>query len=100
MEQQQNHNGNGSIVKYGQWVVKYRWPVLLLTIIIAMALGYGGQKLGFNSDYRVFFSEENPQLNAFDALQKNTPRMTISLSCLNPKTGMYFQTAHWPLSNI
>jgi uncharacterized protein len=56
--------------RFGEWVIKYRWLVILASVIITMIAGYGGQYLGFNNDYRVFFSDENPQLKAFDALQK------------------------------
>lgn len=54
---------------WGEWVVRYRWPVLLLTTLIVMGAGYGAQYVKFNSDYHVFFSEDNPQLLAYDGLQ-------------------------------
>ncbi|MBV6644403.1 MAG: MMPL family transporter [Cyclobacteriaceae bacterium] len=54
---------------WGKAVVRYRWPVFLITLLIALAAGFGGQFVKFNSDYHVFFSEDNPQLLAYDALQ-------------------------------
>ncbi|MCV6587437.1 MAG: MMPL family transporter [Marinobacterium sp.] len=44
--------------------------VILLSLVLVVAAAAGAQKLVFKSDYRVFFSEENPQLNAFEAMQK------------------------------
>ena len=40
--------------RWGRFVVKFRWPVLIGTLALAMAFGAGGQ-MGFNSDYHVFF---------------------------------------------
>ena len=56
--------------KWAQWVLKHRWMVLVSSIIAALGLGYGGSFITFDTDYRAFFSEENPQLQAFDALQE------------------------------
>ena len=43
---------------WGKNVIKYRWPVLIVTIIMAMGAGMGGQFVGFNSDYHVFFIDQ------------------------------------------
>ena len=45
-------------------VLKYRWPVLLATLVLAMGLGYGGQFIAFDGDYHAFFKKSNPQLQA------------------------------------
>ncbi|MDX8377864.1 MAG: MMPL family transporter [Mariprofundales bacterium] len=55
---------------YGQWIIRWRWPVILLMVALALAAGKGGEFLEFNTDYRVFFSDDNPQLIAFEELQK------------------------------
>ena len=56
--------------RFGLAVIKYRWIVILASVLITIIASYGGQYLGFNNDYRVFFSDDNPQLKAFDELQK------------------------------
>ncbi len=47
-------------------------PILtiLFSLIFVLSAAFGAQKLVFKSDYRVFFSEENPQLTAFESMQK------------------------------
>ncbi|MDQ6991838.1 MAG: MMPL family transporter [Mariprofundus sp.] len=55
---------------YAEWIVRWRWPVILLAILLAMAAASGGRFLAFNNDYRVFFSKDNPQLKAFEQLQE------------------------------
>jgi len=64
------HKKNSWAQAYGEWVVKWRWPVIVLAIVLAMAAGSGGRFLAFNTDYRVFFSADNPQLLAFEQLQE------------------------------
>jgi predicted RND superfamily exporter protein len=43
--------------------------VLLGSVALALTAGWGAQHLGFSNDYRVFFSKDNPQLTAFEAVQ-------------------------------
>ncbi|MDE0725849.1 MAG: hypothetical protein OSB82_05165, partial [Alphaproteobacteria bacterium] len=57
---------DGWSVAYGQFIVKWRWMVILLSVLAAVGLGTGGRNLAFTSDYRVFFSDQNPQLQAYD----------------------------------
>jgi len=49
-----------------------RYPVWIILVSIALVVlaGAGAQKLAFKNDYRVFFSDENPQLVAFESMQK------------------------------
>lgn len=56
--------------KYTDFVLRWRGTVILLTVLLTALTGFGFTQLKFETDYRIFFSEENPQLNAFDALQK------------------------------
>ncbi|MDX8387300.1 MAG: MMPL family transporter [Ghiorsea sp.] len=55
---------------YSEWIVRWRWPVIIVTIMLALAAASGGRFLAFNTDYRVFFSDDNPQLIAFEELQE------------------------------
>ncbi len=74
---------------WGEKVVKYKWPVLIGTLLLAMAFGSGGQ-MGFNSDYHVFFSEDNPQLLAYDGLQNKYTKDDNVLIVISPKDGDVF----------
>lgn len=46
------------------------WLAILASIIVVMSLGYGASNLYFRGDYKVFFGDENPQLNGFEAMQR------------------------------
>jgi len=74
----------------GEWVIRFRWPIILGTIVIAMAAGSGGRFLGFSTDYRVFFSKENPQLEAFEQLQNTYTKSDNILFALAPNEGKVF----------
>lgn len=57
------------VVRYGNWVIRHRWPVVIVTIVTIVALAAGVTHLGLSSNYRVFFSPDNPDLAAFEAVQ-------------------------------
>ena len=46
--------------KWGHFVVKNKWTVLLFSIILALSLASQG-KMEFDGDYHVFFSKSNPR---------------------------------------
>ena len=57
-------------MKYGEWVIKYRWLVVIASLVVLGLSGYGLKFLGFEADNRVFFSPENPQLKALEQLEE------------------------------
>lgn len=76
--------------KLGPWVIKYRWLIIFLTFILVLGAASGGRFLVFKADYRVFFSGDNPQLQAFDKLEKTYSRNDNVLFILTPKNGDVF----------
>ncbi|BBB25829.1 efflux RND transporter permease subunit [Amphritea japonica] len=51
------------------FVLKHPVWVLLTAIVLVMAAAAGAKNLVFKSDYRVFFSADNPQLIAYESMQ-------------------------------
>ena len=76
--------------KLGGWVVRYRWVVILLTLILVALAASGGKYLAFTNNYRVFFSAENPELLAFESLEKKYSKNDNVLFVLEPKGGDVF----------
>lgn len=77
-------------VQYGQFLIKYRWPVLLGTLLIAFAAMAGVTRMEMKTEYRVFFGEDNPQLQAFDAIEKIYTKNDNVLLVVAPKDGKIF----------
>lgn len=77
--------GQGLAVRYAQWVVRWRWWVLLATLLATVAAAAGASKLSFTNDYRVFFSDRNPELTAFDKFQDIYTKTDTILFAVKPK---------------
>ena len=73
--------------RWGSFVVRFRWIVFPLALILAIGMASGVKNFGFNNDYRVFFSEDNPQLKAFDALQAKYTKDDNVYVIIEPQNG-------------
>lgn len=80
---------NNFAVKWAEFVTKYKWPVVIVTLVMAMGLASQG-KMEFDGDYHVFFSKSNPELEAFDALQEKYTKDDNVVIVLAPKNGEVF----------
>jgi len=76
--------------KYAWWIIKNRIVVLIACLFLTLALAAGAKNLVFTTDYRVFFSDDNPQLLAFEELQDAYTRSDNVLVMLQPKDGDVF----------
>ena len=76
-------------VKWGSFVVKNKWTVLIFSTILALSLVSQG-KMEFDGDYHVFFSKSNPELEAFDALQEKYSKVDNIIMVLAPKNKNVF----------
>lgn len=75
---------------YMDWLIKYRWIAILITLVTVGALASGGRFLTFTSDYQVFFGKSNPQLAAFNDLQDTYSKNDNVLIMLEPADGEVF----------
>jgi predicted RND superfamily exporter protein len=80
---------NRFAIRWAEFVIKYRWLVLLGTVLLAMGLG-SRAKMEFDGDYHVFFSKSNPELEAFDALQEKYTKDDNVIIALAPSNGDIF----------
>ena len=71
-------------------VLRYRLSVLIGTLFIAVLAASGGRFLGMSTSYRVFFSKENPQLKAFEEMEKRFSKNDNVLIAIAPKSGNVF----------
>ena len=72
------------------WVIRRRWLVVLLTLVVTFVAGAGARFLHYDSDYRIWFSAENPQLQAFETIQNTYTKYDNLLFVLSPAGGDVF----------
>jgi len=77
------------IERYGQLMIRWRYLVIFACLVL-VGLTTLGFPLRFDSDYRVFFSDDNPQLLAFDELEKTYTQNDNVMLVLAPKSGQVF----------
>ena len=82
---------NGRAVRYGESVLKWRWLILLVSVVVVVLLAAGGQRLSITNDSRVFFSDDNPQLLAFEALENTYSEANTVLVGIASREGDVFQ---------
>ena len=76
--------------RYVAAVLCYRWPVVALTTALMLAATAGVASITITNDYRILFSEDNPQLLAFDALENTYAVSNRALIAVAPREGTVF----------
>lgn len=76
--------------KYAGLIVRHPLRVVLITLLLVAAAASGARFLSFTTDYRAFFSNDNPQLAAFERLQNTYTKNDNVLFVLAPKDGKVF----------
>ena len=85
-----NGRFDSAIQTYAWGVIRWRWLVLLATVLLVAVAASGGRFLWFDTDYRVFFSQDNPQLKSFEELQNVYGKNDNVLFVLAPAGGEVF----------
>ena len=75
---------------YGEWVLRYRYIIIIATLLLVAACAMGLPRITFTTDYRVFFSHDNPELKAFDEIQNTYSKNDNVLFVITPKDGQVF----------
>jgi predicted RND superfamily exporter protein len=78
------------ISRLGEFIVNHPWRVLLITLVLVAGSASGLKNVEFNNNYRVYFSEDNPQLLAFDTLQKTYSKSDNVMIAIEPENGDIF----------
>jgi predicted RND superfamily exporter protein len=75
--------------RWARFMIRFKWPVLIASLLLTFGLVSQGN-MEFDGDYHVFFSESNPELEAFDALQEKYSKDDNIVLVLAPKNGDVF----------
>jgi predicted RND superfamily exporter protein len=75
---------------FSHWVIRWRAAIFLISAVLVVAVASGARYIEFSNDYRVYFSEDNPQLKAFEALQNVYSKTDNVLFAVAPRDGRVF----------
>ncbi|MEE8370887.1 MAG: MMPL family transporter, partial [Sphingomonadales bacterium] len=78
-------------LRLSHWVVAHRWLVIILSLVLVSLAGAGGRHLAFSSNYRIFFSDQNPELVAFEDFQATYTKNDNILFVIQPAKGSVFE---------
>ncbi len=76
--------------RYIAVILRRRWPVVVLATLFMLAMTAGARLITVSNDYRILFSEDNPQLLAFDALENTYSASNSALIAIAPREGSVF----------
>ncbi|MEE9494838.1 MAG: MMPL family transporter [Gammaproteobacteria bacterium] len=71
-------------------IIRWRFVLIVLTLLFVAWAASGARFLTLTTDYRVFFSEDNPQLTAFETLQNTYTDSDNVLLVIAPKNRKIF----------
>ena len=55
--------------RFGGYVIAFRWPIMIVTIALVAVAASGTLLLEFSADHKIYFSEDNPELLAYEAME-------------------------------
>ena len=74
------------------FAIRHPWLLMLAMLLVTVGAASGARHLQFSNNYRVFFSEKNPELIAFDEFQDNYTKNDNLLFVLSPRSGDAFSS--------
>lgn len=75
---------NGWAASFADWVIRWRWLILVASVVLTVLAASGGRFLKMNNDYKVFFSQDNPQLQEFEQVQRTYTKVDNILFAVVP----------------
>ena len=76
--------------RFSDWVIRWRWLIIVATLVGVFITASGAANIVFSSNYRVFFAEGNEQLEAFENLQNTYTKSDNVIIVMSPKDGNVF----------
>ena len=83
-------NMNLILEHYIRWVLTHRKGLAAVLLAMVLLIGLGASKLTFTSDFRTYFGPENPQLLAFENMEKTFSKQENVYFYIRAKNGDLF----------
>ncbi len=81
------------VERFTRGVLHWRWPIVLTSLLVSVGIGSGARGLFFDTNYRAFFSDDNPQLTEFETLQAVYTKNDNLLFVVAPQDGDAFSAS-------
>ena len=81
---------NGFFNTYVDFILRFRWLVIVVSFVGIGLLATGARHLELQQNYRMFFGPNNPQLKAFDALEKVYTKIDNHIFVVHNPNGSVF----------
>lgn len=78
------------VARFTRWVIRHRRIVVGAALAATAVAGSGARRLRLSTDYRTFFSRDNPDLVAYEEVEDIYSRNDNVLFVIKPKTGDIF----------
>jgi predicted RND superfamily exporter protein len=75
---------------YIRWVITYRKWIASLSFLLVLVISFGASKLIFSSDFRAYFGPDNPQLLAFEDMERTFSKQENVYFYIHAKKGDLF----------
>ena len=76
--------------RYTNYLINHHKFIIFLSLFFVVAAGFGLKNLTTTSDFRIYFSEDNPQLVAFEELEKTYGKQDSLLFYIEPQNKNIF----------
>tara|TARA_B110001454_G_scaffold11923_1_gene10950 strand:+ start:3621 stop:5936 length:2316 start_codon:yes stop_codon:yes gene_type:complete len=76
--------------RYIRWIIAKRKWITTLLLFALIVISYGASKLTFTSDFRAYFGPENPQLLAFESMERTFSKQDNVYFYIHAKDGDLF----------
>ena len=77
---------------YAAWIMRWRWVIIVISLLVVFGLASGLERVKFSGDYRDFFKPDDPQLAQFELLQNAYSNDSNALVVFEPKDGDVFSS--------
>ena len=72
-------------------ILEYRWLVIAVSLLLFLVLSFGLTRLTIDSDLRVFFSDDNPQLKQLEEIERTYIKNENILFVIAPRDKQVFK---------